>query len=1305
VKLWANHKKKILAAMSMLLLGLLAGVAGLVYILDSDDFRVMAADETVRFIEGRTGMETSLERFEIDFRGQTLALVGLEMRGNEDASDPPLISIERVDIGLRWNALITRQIDLTSLEVIRPRFRLEIGDNGTTNVPASPERPEGEPSGFELSIGDLSVSDGQIAVNEERINLDLRLSDFGGSFDYAEETGVLSGHIEWEGSVAWAQRDIPYELSVDFDYTEGVILVQTMDAVSGESRLQLQGMIGELIPPWDESSLAYTGTVDLPFMNHFFADEDFEGEMEVVGDLEFTSSSFSSSGRMSSALLRFDEWTGTDVSSRYSYSLGERVMLAEDFDADVFDGHVHGLLRLLPLPGPSRVELDLEYEDVNAAALRSLYPWGPDYVLDSAVSGTMEGWFRGAFEDFDLSGEAAFRPSGMVTPAAGASLPVAGSTRYRGTPGQVEVDDLDGRFKTTSLEASGVVRAEDFDLTVDVVSRNLSDLAFIDSRADSARGSGSFDGVLSGQLSRPNAVGRFSLEDFDFVLPDDEIESEGDALGPATVTLDRVGGEIDLSSEVVELSRVSVEVGDSRVILDGEVDIQTWQPTLDVEVVAASLSDLSRFDLFFPVTGEVTGQVRVTSAEPVSASGTLRIARLMYDDVNLGTAEAGVTFDDNVIELRNARVRLDRAVLAGDLEYDLASDMLNVALEASGQQLREFRWLGIPEAFQGTVRAAEFVVSGTPKSPLIDGRATIDGLQFREQVFEQAIVNVEHDGSIVTANVDAGDELQIEIKLNTFTEDYQFDGRARFTDYDASRMTGMAPGTVRATGTAEFDGSLSDFETIDGDGRVTELRLLLDDEDIVSPEFPFDFDAEEVRLSSVELVNETTSITIDGDVSLALDSPVDLTIEGEVDLALLSSPLLSPRYLSLDASGILSLNGDIVGNLTNPELEGRATLNSVTIGHPDIFLSLSELNGEIQFNRDQVTLFDVQGVAGGGPVTVGGRIALDGLRPADMELQVNGTDIRVRTPEGLRAVFNADLSIRGTLDSPSVDGNIEVLSLSFEESFDEFLAFFGESAGGGLPSEAGPLDALTLAVHVQGERGIRIENDLARVDARLDLDIGGTLGQPTMTGHVESVDGVLDVQGDRYLITRGTVDFVDPLGIEPRIDVQAETELRDYRIILTLTGTGSDFRVVMSSDPPLPQLEILSLMAGGRTREELADRNGASAVPTSEELFQGAAATMLSDLVSQRVGSRFGLGTIVRIDPFLVGAENDPVARVTVSEQVTRDLIVTYSQDLSSIRQEIILIEYFLDNSTSFIFSRDETGAVGLDIRLRKRFR
>ena len=87
-------------------------------------------------------------------------------------------------------------------------------------------------------------------------------------------------------------------------------------------------------------------------------------------------------------------------------------------------------------------------------------------------------------------------------------------------------------------------------------------------------------------------------------------------------------------------------------------------------------------------------------------------------------------------------------------------------------------------------------------------------------------------------------------------------------------------------------------------------------------------------------------------------------------------------------------------------------------------------------------------------------------------------------------------------------------------------------------------------------------------------------------------------------------------------------------------------------------------------------------------------------------GNRFGLLGLdrVKIDPYLVGAGNKS-AQITLS--VTRDLSVTYSQDLSSNQQRVIQVEYFLSKNLSLVASREEnneTTALGLDVRLRKRF-
>jgi hypothetical protein len=111
-------------------------------------------------------------------------------------------------------------------------------------------------------------------------------------------------------------------------------------------------------------------------------------------------------------------------------------------------------------------------------------------------------------------------------------------------------------------------------------------------------------------------------------------------------------------------------------------------------------------------------------------------------------------------------------------------------------------------------------------------------------------------------------------------------------------------------------------------------------------------------------------------------------------------------------------------------------------------------------------------------------------------------------------------------------------------------------------------------------------------------------------------------------------------------------------------------------------------------------------VPTSEQLFQSGAASVLFDMLKTRVGNRFGVLGLdrVRIDPALVGPDNNPAARITVPLQVTKDLAITYSYDLSKNTEEIVQIEYFVSKNVSILASHDETGAMALDVRLRKRF-
>jgi translocation and assembly module TamB len=82
----------------------------------------------------------------------------------------------------------------------------------------------------------------------------------------------------------------------------------------------------------------------------------------------------------------------------------------------------------------------------------------------------------------------------------------------------------------------------------------------------------------------------------------------------------------------------------------------------------------------------------------------------------------------------------------------------------------------------------------------------------------------------------------------------------------------------------------------------------------------------------------------------------------------------------------------------------------------------------------------------------------------------------------------------------------------------------------------------------------------------------------------------------------------------------------------------------------------------------------------------------------------FGLDRF-RVDPFLLGNERDQTARVTFGQQVTKDVAITYSTSFSSTGQQVVIVEYNVNENTSIIASRDAEGSFGLDIRFRKRLR
>jgi len=233
----------------------------------------------------------------------------------------------------------------------------------------------------------------------------------------------------------------------------------------------------------------------------------------------------------------------------------------------------------------------------------------------------------------------------------------------------------------------------------------------------------------------------------------------------------------------------------------------------------------------------------------------------------------------------------------------------------------------------------------------------------------------------------------------------------------------------------------------------------------------------------------------------------------------------------------------------------------------------------------------------------------------------------------------------------------------------------------------------------------RFEWASASFQTEASMQVRGTWEHPILLGHIHLLTGQMTFRGNQYRLSRGELNFSNPFRLDPVLNVEATTTIQQYEVTLDFTGPASRLTLAYRSDPPLPSSDIIALLALGQTGEE-SNLRGPTAVQTPEM----GATTLLSEAISSQLGGRierlFGISHF-SVDPFLGGptSTQTAAARVTIEQQVTRDLTVTYITNVSSTQEQVIQIEYNINRSLSVVALRDENGTFGIDFIVKKRFK
>jgi hypothetical protein len=461
------------------------------------------------------------------------------------------------------------------------------------------------------------------------------------------------------------------------------------------------------------------------------------------------------------------------------------------------------------------------------------------------------------------------------------------------------------------------------------------------------------------------------------------------------------------------------------------------------------------------------------------------------------------------------------------------------------------------------------------------------------------------------------------------------------------------------------------------------------------------------------------SVEINGDLALDyLNDKLTAKLTGRLDPGG-NEFTLSFSYPQPDASYLVNLQGrfldpdlfmpwpgvkgevnylaEIKGKSAAPQVNGVIDFKGPVFPFPDFAQALTDYSGLLFIQNDTVSIRSLQGKLGGGDVFGSGEIRFGKGGLEFLDVRVDGKDMMLAFLERTRALADGSLRLIKDTGRFSLSGDFLVKNLSWKRELSEKFSF-ASNPYPGPKKENGIFDDMSLDIRLRANDDAIIENSLGKIQGRFDLTITGNIKSPVILGDIEGLRGDVNFQDRKFRLLKARLSFFNPASVEPYLEFQGETFLKDYRVTFSLSGLVDRLKPEFASSPPLPSEDVLALLALGESFKRTYSYDTSSQLSTGSLLsFQ------LAEEANKRAEQLFSLDRF-RIDPFVLGATTEMTARLTVGKKISRDIILLYSTNLTSQREEIVRLEWEWSESFSLVGMRDERGRISFDAKVRFRF-
>src|SRR5258705_5778651 len=1015
-----------------------------------------------------------------------------------------------------------------------------------------------------------------------------------------------------------------------------------------------------------------------------------------------------------------------------------REIQLNDFTADIFKGRASGSARVaISDSGTSQIVADFSGLDI-APPLTAVA--GSAVPLAGRATGNVNLTFPGT--KFKLaSGTLTTRLAAEAGETSADRIPITGEVAVHANHGTFDIQQVDLQTPATKLKATGRFSFEnDSNLQVDLASSDAAELQTVlissgllpdvEERMHEygigLAGQLAFNGNIRGNLNAPDINGTVSLG---------SLLVNGYELGALSATIATTASELrvrdgrlsERDGGGVQFSLVAPRTGENNSSLEATLDRANAATLL-------AISPFSNTKQLAETQADVSGQVKITGIpKAMVGSADLRSGPGKLAGEPLESLIARATFNGPNVNIENIDVRLTAGHIVASGTFNTSTKGFDFQGKAESIQLARIAALAqhpslpitgtanFTAHLSGTLSetdlsAYQITFDGQGRDVTINGRpaGTVElvGRTENKQLNVTLTSGILGPPQVITAQVNLAAERLPTTVETTLTNADLTSLLGIALPSSAVKVTGLANGTIKAPRDLLDDDGEFSLAGLAGTASFSELSFRVEDIQLsATTPLVVRFSPNEISFDSTRFTGPGTNIVLDGSLASGVGGKQNLEVSGSLNLRVLNG--LSPAFFS---SGAAEVEVRISGTSQAPRVIETASVNnasvSVLIGNERWMVA--NLRSVVRFTADQAQIDSFNGTIGGGRVTATGGALLAGFTVAGFRLNLNADDVTVPFPENFRSTLDANLEIRGSSREQVITGVVNLRRAEYTEDI-EFADLINlrreESIEEGTEIELSRT-AVFAGLRLEGRNALVVRNNLADLIGSVSLQLNGPVNDPVISGRITATSGTLNFRNDRYEVTRVLLDLPPSRNADPVINIQAESQIKGYRVIVSLTGPLSQPQPAVHSEPALPQEDVVSLITTG----QLASGDTSSSILSQSSV--GAATRLPTDALinapAQRATSKlFGLTTF-EINPTIGGRTGStPSARLTLGRRISKEVTVTYSTNVTSDPNQIIAIEYRVSDRLSFIAQYEQASTQELtarntnfnfEIRFGKRF-